>query len=271
MWYGDPGKGKTDDLAHMANTVPEGEGIVIYIDAEKRLKRGPLQRRGVTLANIEAHFGVGYPQELSYRSLLDLAVTIQERLADGEPVIGCAWDSATEIHRILVEDLVDQGVIKAANAGKERDPWKTHLDDFGDMTEQMRRLIRRYRDLPIHLVMACTAKRDTDEESAVRVSPALTPAVARDFMGYMDVVIHKRVELVNGEEEYSGLTHPLGRFEAKDAYGMLPRILVDPGFTRVAGYIDGTLSRDTDPLQIKARDARAAQAEKDSKSDKDDE
>lgn len=254
MWYGDAGKGKTFDLAHMANL-----GKIIYIDAEKRLKKGPLVRAGVKIENIEPRFG-NEDERLSYPTMLALSVEIQERLADGEVIVGTVWDSTTEIHRILVEDLVDQGVIKAERSGKDRDPWKTHLDDFGDMTEQMRRLIRRYRDLPIHLGMACLAKRDQDEEGGVRVSPAVTPAVARDFMGYMDVVIHKRMEVVGGDDEYSGLTRPIGRFEAKDSFGMLPRILVNPTFTRVLDYINGDLVREKDPIQIKAREARAAQA-----------
>lgn len=245
MWYSDPGKGKTYDMAHMAKL-----GKVIYVDAEKRLKKGVLQRAGIPLDNIEPH------TEISYKGLLDLAQTVRERLDDGEQIVGVVWDSATEIHRLLLEDLVDRAVVQADRAGKDRDSWKTYQEDYGDMTEQMRRLIRRWRDLPIHFAMSCLAKRDNDEEGAIRVSPALTPAVQRDFLGYMDIVIHKRVELVNGVEEYSGLTRPVGRFEAKDAFGVLPRVLVNPSFDRLLGYVEGDLTSAKDPVQQAAKAAR---------------
>lgn len=248
LWYGDPGKGKTHDLAHMAKL-----GKVIFIDAEKRLKKGPLVRAGVPIGNIEPF------TDVSYQSLIDLAMSIQERLADGEPIIGLCWDSGTETHRILLESLVDAAVLKAATKGVERDPWSTYRDDYGDMTEQFRRILRRFRDLPIHLAISALAKREDDEDNKVRVSPAFTPAVLRDVMGYMDFVFHKRMELVEGREEYSGLCKPAGRFEAKDSYGVFPRVLVDPTFDRVVKYIDGELTGDKDPIQIEARAARLRQ------------
>jgi hypothetical protein len=253
MYYSDPGKGKTTDMAHMAKL-----GKVIYVDAEKRLKAGPLRRMGVPLDNIEIH------TEISYNNLLDLAVEIKGRLGDGEPIVGVVWDSATEIHRLLLENLVDRAVIQAGRAGKDREAWKTFQEDYGDMTEQMRRLIRRWRDLPVHFAMACLVKRDQDEDGNVRVSPALTPAVLRDYLGYMDIVIHKRLEMVGGVEEYSGLTKPVGRFEAKDAFGVLPRVMVNPSFDRLVAYVDGELTSAKDPIQIKAREARAADKNSDS-------
>lgn len=250
MWTGDPGKGKTYDMAHMAKL-----GHVIYLDAERRLKPGVLRRAGIPLDNIEPRLCTE-AEPVTYTNLQALALEMQGRLADGEPIVGMCWDSAVETARLLLGQLVDQQVVRAERQGKERDSWKTFQEDYGDLTEQMRRVIRKFRDLPIHLAIAASSKRDQDEEGAVRVSPALTPAVLRDYLGYMDLVIHKRVETVNGEDEYSGLTRPTGRFEAKDAFGVMPRVLVNPTFDRVLGYVNGTLDRDSDPLQIRAREAR---------------
>ena len=250
MYYGDPGKGKTTAMAHMAKL-----GTVIYIDAENRLKAGPLKALDVPIANIEPH------TDVSYDSLLELSFDIQQRIEDGENIVGIVWDSATETARCLLQKLVDDGVRQAAQAGKERDPWATQLADYGSMTEQMRRLIRRFRDLPVHLAISCLPNRDTDEEGAVRIVPALTPAVLRDFLGYMDVVLHMRLELINGAEEYSALTKPYGRWEAKDSFGVFPRILINPTFDRVLGYVNGSLTSDKDPVQKAAKDARAAAAE----------
>jgi hypothetical protein len=249
MYYGDPGKGKTTAAAHMAKL-----GTVIYIDAENRLKGGPLKALDVPIANIEPH------TDVTYDDLMELSFDIQQRIEDGEKIVGIVWDSATETSRVLLQKLVDDGVRQAAQAGKERDPWATQLSDYGSMTEQMRRIIRRFRDLPVHLVITCLPNRDTDEEGSVRIAPALTPAVLRDFMGYMDVVLHMRMELINNTEEYSALTKPFGKWEAKDSFGVFPRILINPTFDRVLGYINGDLTADRDPIQKAAKEARAATA-----------
>ena len=182
-------------------------------------------------------------------------------LLNAANIVAIVWDSATETARCLLQKLVDDGVRQAAEAGKERDPWATQLADYGSMTEQMRRLIRRFRDLPVHLLISCLPNRDTDEEGAVRVVPALTPAVLRDFLGYMDVVLHMRLWLIDGKEEYFGLTKHYGRWEAKDSSGVFPRILINPTFDRVLGYVNGTLTAEKDPVQKAAKEARAKASE----------
>ena len=247
MYYGDPGKGKTTAMAGMARL-----GKVIFIDAERRLKPGPLRRLGVPIENIEV------VQDVSYSALEALSFELADRLHGGEPIVGICWDSATETARILLQTLVDESVQQSLRAGKERSPWSTAIGDYGDMTEQMRRIIRRFRDLPIHLAVSCLPNRDTDEDGAIRVAPALTPAVLRDFMGYMDLVFHTRMELVGGVEEYSVLTKPIGKWEAKDSFGLFPRVLVDPSFDRVLAYVNGEIARDKDPVQKAAAEARRA-------------
>lgn len=255
LYYGDPGKGKSFDLAHMAKL-----GKVVYIDAEKRLKKGPLQRAGVPLDNIEVRFGVRQ-DPVTYEGLMALALELKERLADDEPIVGLCWDSASESFRLMLEGLVDSAVASANRAGKERNAWRTYQEDYGDMTEQMRRVIRRFRDLPIHLGISCLSRRDNDEEGAIRVSPALTPAVMRDFIGYMDVVMHCRMEIIGGEEEYSAVTKPIGRFDAKDTFGVLPRVFVTPTFDRLVAYVEGELEAGDDPIQQKAKQARLAEVQ----------
>lgn len=249
MYYADPGKGKTTAMAHMAKL-----GRIIFIDAENRLKAAPLKRLGVPIENIEPH------KDISYGSLEQLSFSIRERLDAGEPIVGLCWDSATETARAFTQSLVDRGVASASRAGKERDPWSTELKDWGDMTEQMRRTIRRFRDLPIHLAISCLANRDTDEEGAVRIAPALTPAALRDFMGYMDLVLHCRMELVSDQEEYSAQCRPFGRWEAKDSFGVMPRILVNPTFDRVLAYVNGELTSAKDPVQLEAKRRRSEHA-----------
>ena len=251
MYYSDPGKGKTTNIASMAHL-----GHYIHIDAERRLKAGPLRRLGIPVENIEPFTNT------TYEGLEQLAFDVQERLDKGEKIVGIGWDAAGENARQFTQTLVDKAVIRANAANKPRiNPFSTEIGDYGDMTEQMRRILRRFRDLNIHLVIAAHVDRTQDEEGGVLVAPAFTPAVYKDMMGYMDLVMHCRVELIEGEEEYSALCRHGGRWITKDALGVMPRVLVNPTFDRVLQYVNGTLTSKNDPVQAAAKAARERMAE----------
>jgi len=257
LYYGPGGTGKTTDLAFMANL-----GRVLYVDAESGIKRGPLERLGVKTANIEIlDVTVGFaPFEQAFWDIKsDLA-------ADPDSWAGTVWDSVTEIHKAFLDDVVIAGVAKAQRQGKERDRFFIERGDWGVMTDQMRLLIRRYRDLPCHFGMAALERREQDDDGKVVYQPGVTPALQNDLIGYMDVVCHTSTELVGAAEEFHGLFRPVGKYQGKDRFGALPRRLVAPTFDRVLSYIDGSLSRDTDP-ELQAARARREQLAAQSKSE----
>jgi hypothetical protein len=251
MWYSDPGKGKSTNIASMAKL-----GRYIHIDPEKRLKAAPLRRLGIPVENIEPF------TDVSYEKLEQLSFDVAERLSKGEEIVGIGWDAAGETARQFTQTLVDKAVVRANAANKPRlNPYSTEIGDYGDMTEQMRRILRRFRDLNIHLAIAAHVDRSTDEEGGVLVAPAFTPAVYKDMMGYMDLVMHCRVELIEGEEEYSALCRHGGRWITKDALGVMPRVLINPTFDRVMQYVNGTLTSKNDPIQQAGKAARERMAE----------
>lgn len=255
LWYGDPGLSKTTCAATMATG-----GKVIYIDAERRLKAGPLRRVAETLgidpsfiANIEPVVNTDYD------ALITLTDEIRDRINDGEKIFGVVWDSVTEQHRAMLEALVDDSVARAMAKGEYRNPIRLYQEDYGDMAEQMRRVLRRLKDLPCHLGITALPRRDQDENKALRVAAGVTPAVYRDLAGAVDYIIHMRYEAfsdVEGDDEYSGLCRPQGPFDAKDTYGVLPTRLVNPTFPRLLAYASGELTPKTDPLQQQARERR---------------
>jgi hypothetical protein len=231
MYYGPPGVGKTVNLAHMAKLGP-----IVYIDAEKRLKGSVLKRLGIPTENIDRRVGV------SYTMLEDLVAEIDDKLAKGAP-IGVAWDSATETSATLLGTLVDASVARDVARGKTRNAWSTEIGDYGDLSQQMRRIVRGLRDLDIHLGLSALEKRDTGPDGEVVVGPELTPGVLKDVNGYMDVVAHCRVEAVEGDDIYQGLMRPTGKWSAKDSFGIFPRYLVQPSFDRLVAYVNGDRAR----------------------------
>lgn len=247
MWYGDSGFGKTTAMATLANVGP-----VHFLDPEQRMKKSALKRAGVNVDNITRH------TDCSYGYLKKLFEQIGNKVSDGNYIAGVCWDAATEQQRVLTQDNVDQAVITARQRGYERSEWKTFQDDYGDTTEQYRRLLRQLLRIDCHVGVTALAVRELDEEEKPRVMPQLTPSFRRDAIAAMDIIMYLQMEAVGSNIERAGLCVPLGRYEAKDTFSVLPRRLVTPTFERVLGYIDGSLTPSNDPVQKAARAARQA-------------
>jgi hypothetical protein len=245
LYYGDAGSGKTTAMSSAANLGP-----VLYIDAESGLKRGPLARLGIPTDQITPH------QQITFEALETLYFEVKGLLEDDITAVSAVvLDSVTEIQKILLENIIGKAVTKAAGRGMDRDPFTIDRADWGVVTEQMRRLTRRFRDLPCHVAFGALPKREVDDDGSVTYSPALTPAFQTDLMGYVDVIIHTEVREIGGKEFHVGTCKPVGKYTGKDRFGILPQTLVDPTLDRVVAYVNGELTNDKDPRQLAAREA----------------
>lgn len=242
LWYGDPGVGKTTAMLTLANV-----GRIVVWDAERRLKQAALRRAGVNVDNIERLVDVSYQQ---------MSDTLDD-LQDRDDIIGVCFDGATELVRVLVQHLVDEGVKVAFKKGYERAAWRTYVEDYGDVAEQFRRLMRKALRLPLHFGMTTLSQRTEDEEKRIHVSPLLTPAVARDVNSAMDVITFLRVDELNDTILRSGLFIPGGRHDTKDTFGLLPRRLANPTFERMLWYVSEAVNADIDLEQQEAAEAVA--------------
>lgn len=251
LWYGDPGVGKTTAMCTLANLGP----IVLW-DAENRMKPRALRRAGINIDNIER---IG-PEQITYEGMK----TTLDGLVERDGLVGVCFDGGTEMLRLLVADAVDTGVIAASRKGFERAEWKTYVEDYGDVAEQFRRLLRRVMRLECHFGMTTAARRGEDEAKKLRLSPDLTAAIARDVYSAMDVITYVRVDDAGPDGTLrSGLVAPGSQFDAKDTFGVLPRRLANPTFERILAYVNEDLSRDTDPEQEAAAQAIARNQQED--------
>ncbi len=167
------------------------------------------------------------------------------------------WDSVTDIHKKVLDQVVAAGAAKAEAKGKPREPFAIELQDYGVMSEQIGLLLRRFRDLPCHFGVTALERRDTDDDGKVVYRPAVTPALSGALQGWMDMVIVTSVADMSGEDEYRGLSRPVGKYRGKDRFGVLPRYLIDPTFDRVWSYIFEEMKVDDDPVMQAARKLRA--------------
>lgn len=247
LYAGDGGSGKTTAIARMANG-----GKLFLVNAESGVKSRALKKRGVAVENIEIF--PGPDEELSFESLEGQWLRIREELhEDPNAYFGVGWDSITEIHKALLDAVVAKAVIKADRVGKERDPNFIALEDYGVMTEQVRSLMRKYRDLPCHFAASALLRRDQDDDGTVTYNPAITPKLGLDLVGWMDIVCVTSVALVDGDEEYRGLFRPHGKYRGKDRLGVMPKWLVDPYFDRVLGYVEEEMTIENDPVMAEAK------------------
>ncbi|HEU5046109.1 MAG TPA: AAA family ATPase [Nocardioidaceae bacterium] len=271
LLYGREGTAKTTSAAFAANVAAkQGKGRVLVVNAEGGLKAVALRRRGIDTSRIAVWPDPEKGEQITFKSLERLHERLLSDLTD-DP--GCWFaviiDSLTDVHVALREQATDKRINKMQNDPRVTDKSLidedfVDRDDYGVMTNQLRQLTRRFRDLPCHVII--TALERTDDKTGV-VGPSLTPALAGDVLGYVDLVMYLRATLhATGEDEddalaeFRALTRPGKVTRAKDRFDLTPRVLVEPRFDRILGYIMGELEEASDPIQAAYVQRRAAEA-----------
>lgn len=254
LYYGIEGTWKTSHACSMAKL---SDAPTYVINAEGGLKQGPLRRLGIPVEKIQVLPNKAAGQELTFDLLEGLFWEAKAQL-EKEPgsINGFVWDSITEIHKKLLENITGEKVELAASLGQERDRWFIDRSDWGTMSDQVRMLLRRFRDLPCHFVCTALERRDVDDDGNVKYVPAITPALQTDLLGFVDIVCHTTVEEVGKEDLGVGSFRPIGKYRGKDRFQIVPRRLAVPSFERVFGYVNESLTPGTDEVQAAVRAAR---------------
>jgi hypothetical protein len=251
--WGREGTGKTTSALRMTQLNPKGR--VVLINAEAGAKKQALIQHGIDPDRVEIwppdEKGPGY---ITYETLEAEVVNPMRAALEKDPdaYIGVVIDSFSEVARRILEDVTAKAYAKAQALGKNRDRWMVELQDHGVAASQMRSLLRRFRDLNIHLVITALERRDVDENTGmVSYGPALGPSVGNDTMGLVDLVAFCQVENVGGIDFRTATFTPTQTRRAKDRYGVLPVTMVDPFIDRIVGYVDGTITKENDPARAR--------------------
>lgn len=250
MW-GREGTGKTTAALRLTKLNPKGK--VVLINAEAGAKKEALVQHGIDAARIEVWPSEAQgPGHITYETIeAEVIGPMREALAkDPDAYIGVVIDSFSEVARRILEDVVAKAYDKAMRLGKNRDRWFVDLADHGVAASQMRSLLRRFRDLNVHLVITALERRDVDENGGgVSYGPALGPAVGNDTMGLVDLVGYCQVERVGDTDFRTATFTPTQTRRAKDRYGLLPVTMVDPFADRITAYVMGELTKESDPAR----------------------
>lgn len=249
-YYGMPGSAKTTHMASLANL-----GVTVAIDLEQEgWLAGPLRDRGINTDNI-IRFTPTTEDEVE-----QVYWEVKGMFDDGVDVVGVAIDHMTELQEMIVREARERrhqrerkGLMVAGKTAMVDDleADNSTWDDYGIWTAKARKLMRKFRDLPCHVVYGAHMK---DAEKTPELVPALTQKYRLDFLGSCNIII-ATVEVANEHSpigtglEYLGITKKVQRYVGKDRYGRLPTVLANPSAERVVALTQGKLDLASDPYQ----------------------
>lgn len=229
--YGNPGVGKTR-LAGSCDAVPSMRNV-LHLD----MNGGPLSIREY------------YPnvQTLTVTSWKRLQAIYNDLYADASHGFRTViLDTGTEAQKINMVEIMDKVVKKAKEEdGKDRDPEVPSVREWGISTEQMRRMVRGFRDLPMNFIMACHVRDDKDEKTGITTKcPDLPGKLARQIAGMFDECWYmyvKEVDKGNGDKEELRLllTRASEKITAKDRTAKLPPIITDCNMKSIHAIMTG--------------------------------
>lgn len=218
--YGDPGAGKTV-LAGSSDVVPELRPV-LFIDVE-----------GGTFSIRERYPDV----EVVRVETWDDMQSIYDELFGGKTGYNTVvLDSLSEIQKFSMYTIMEFTVAK----DPDRDPDVPSMREWGKNIEQIRKLVRAFRDLPMHTIFTALAKEDKDNKTgAVKTKPSLSGKLANEVAGFVDIVGYQYTKVMEDEIRRFLLTATTEKYVAKDRSDKLPPTLEDPDMSSIYDFVFG--------------------------------
>lgn len=136
-------------------------------------------------------------------------------------------DSLTEIEALCMNQLLGISDSTRIDEETQNAEW-TH---FRSNHSQILRLIRQFRDLPMHVIFTASEQFIQDESKKMKYTPDMTGKLSKKIQGFMDMVGYY-VRTVEGEKEVRKLyvvPSAQGKFDAKHRYSRFKKThFIDP-------------------------------------------
>lgn len=177
--------------------------------------------------------------------------SVREQMV-GAPVETIVIDTIDEIAKILIQERLSEGKKETLAMG-----------DWGWLGDQLRGIVRGFRNLDLHIVFTCHIKSTEDSETGrTYFKPAIQGAMGDEIAGYVDLALllraNQMTKIENGESKrvtvrllqtVPDTNHPW----IKDRSGKLPvpefEIDFHTDFDRINSLIFG--AKDVDPVKPK--------------------
>lgn len=233
--YGYPGAGKTM-LAGSADEV-DSMSPVLFIDIEGGTKTIRKRFPTVDVVRVSNVFDdKGNLKKTAWQSLQDVYEGIRKKAAiEGSmPYKTIVIDSLTEGHKTSMESIM----LQVQKKDPDRDPDIPAMRDWGKSSEQIRRFVRAFRDLPCHTIFTALEASTKDATTgAIQVHPSLPGKLALEIPGYLDEVLYLYSKPNKEAVARFLLSQPTGKHIAKDRSGNLPTTMEDPTMAKVAELV----------------------------------
>lgn len=207
--YADPGVGKTLFAATAAEHEEMRDVLILNIE-------GGLS----TLANMPHVYAVdpGYDVDPKTGNRVRNNVSILDdcenyfwkimRKEEGfENVRTVVLDSGSELQNIDLLHIVQKQIDDGKRKGGEETKDEIYQEDYSNSTNRMRRLLRMFRDAPIHFIVTALVKNTfkkgngkNDEPKLIEVSPQFTAKLSESAQGYVDFVWYLYTD-ANGDRQ----------------------------------------------------------------------
>src|ERR1041384_999173 len=212
--YGDPGVGKTllaGSAADVAEMAP-----VLFIDVE-----------GGTLSLRNTH---PYIEVVRVKTWEDMQNLYNELHRGKTPYRTVVLDSLTEIQKFsLMRIMVD-----LVREHDDRDPDVPGMREWGKNIEQIRKMVRAFRDLEMNTIFTALAQYDKDQRTGMLLTkPSLPGKLAAEIPGFVDIVLYMYVKNVDGEQKRLMLSQKTDSVQAKDRSGMLSPVIENPTMSKL--------------------------------------
>jgi len=147
-------------------------------------------------------------------------------------------DSLTEMQKLSMDSILTDG----AESKPGKDVEIAELRDWQRSMEQIRKMVRAFRDLPMHVIFTALRAETGQDTGEVTYKPSLPGKLSDDVSAAMDIVGYLFVQDMEGEngEVYSVrrlLAQPKGRYVAKDRSGKLGAVLNEPTMPAILDLI----------------------------------
>lgn len=222
MFYAESGWGKTT-LGGSAQAV-DGMSPVLMIDAEEgseALRNSYPGVEIVTVTNVKETMDI-------YSELFDLS-------SRGE----CPWktvllDPINEEQKFSMNSIMERVVIEHPERDVEVPSKREYLINL----EQMRRMIRAFRDLKMHTIFTCLAESYRDDMTGkTENGPLLTGKFKKEVAALVDVICYGYTKEVGVGEDMEMkrllLTSRTDTTVAKDRTGKLPMVMESPTMSEI--------------------------------------
>jgi len=236
--YSPPGHGKTTLLGTAAGDPRLSPMLLIEFEGGTRSIRSKVKKISIDQLGKEKP-KVDVIHTVEIRTWGDFDLVYDFLLTADHPYRSIGLDSLSEMNYLNMQTvLLDAGI-----QDKNRDLDIPEQRDYLKSASQMRRLVRYFRDLPMHVFMTSGAQQGQDPRTKTSMMMmSLTGKLVFEIPGLFDVVGYlAMVDQEDGATERWLFTQPTGRFDAKDRTegGKLGEYIVNPTLPKILDLVEG--------------------------------